>query len=161
MHHCTWLTEGCEHNLSGVYYCYSCVWTKCATTARLLASTTVCLLGIHAHVRRDYIKLSLTHTHSHRRVLSSPIFHLLSDRLMSSDIAGVDMSPWAVTVVTENPAPGQAVTGSSPAATVSQKRTEKCRYTCFFVRSCAWVMAALFSHISFGLCFKINKVKHD
>lgn len=46
-----------------VYYCYSCVWTKCATTACLLASNTVCLLGIHAHVRSDYIKLSLSHTH--------------------------------------------------------------------------------------------------
>lgn len=56
-------------------------------------------------------------------VLSNLIFHLLSDRLMSSDTAGVDMSPRAVTVVMEDPAPGQAVTGSHPAASLVSDST--------------------------------------
>lgn len=96
------------------------IWTKCATTACRFANNTLCLFGSHTPVRTDYIKhtYQLRHTHADRRVLSSLIFHLSSDRLMSSDTAGVDMSPWAVTVVTEDPAPGQAVTGYSPAASL-------------------------------------------
>lgn len=107
---------------------HSCEGTQCATTACLLANNTFCLFGSHTPGRTGYFKLTHTHTHTdyqphtyrytNRPVLSNLIFHLLSDRLMSSDTTGVDMSPWAVTVVTEDPASGQAVTGSSPAASL-------------------------------------------
>lgn len=55
---------------------HSCVWTKCATAACLLANNTVCLFGSHTPVRTGFIKLSHTHTHActdAQTNLSSPI----------------------------------------------------------------------------------------
>lgn len=66
-----------------LYVCvsvHSCVWTKCATTACLLANNTFCLFGSHTPVRTGYFKLSHTHTdtfnHAHTDTqtdVSSPI----------------------------------------------------------------------------------------
>lgn len=144
---------------------HSHAWTKCATAACLLANNTFCLFGSHSPVTT--VTQARTYRYTDRPVLSNLISHLLSDRLMSSDTAGVDVSPWAVTVVTEDPAPGQAVTGSNPAASlvnVSAIRPDQDRFSYSLMGECAYTpafqvhvrvwqkRATLFFHFSTSLC---------